>query len=83
MEIFHDLGNRPLVVLRFNPDSYKKDGKKVSGCFKVTKTYSLSINKNEWSDRIKLLIETIKKYLDRIPEKEVTIEYLYYDDSSN
>ena len=33
MEIFQDLGGRPLVVIRFNPDKYGK----CQGCFKLSK----------------------------------------------
>jgi hypothetical protein len=30
MLISQDLGHRPVVLLRFNPDGYLKDGKKIS-----------------------------------------------------
>lgn len=43
MEIFQDLGNRPLVVIRFNPDKYDK----INSCFKLTKAGWLSLNKKE------------------------------------
>ena len=41
MELFQDLGSRPLVMIRFNPDQYGD----TKGCFKYTKAGSLSINK--------------------------------------
>lgn len=45
MELFQDLGNRPLVMLRFNPDvSYSKK----LGCLKV--------NKKEFNERMNIYI---------------------------
>ena len=34
MQIFEDLAKRPIVIIRFNPDKYKKDDKVIRGCFK-------------------------------------------------
>ena len=33
MQLFEDLENRPLILIRFNPDSYIENNKKVEGCF--------------------------------------------------
>ena len=33
MELFTDLGNRPLVMIRINPDKYKIGKEKIEGCF--------------------------------------------------
>ena len=76
MILFEDLGNRPLVMIRFNPDKYNKN----EGCFKDTKTGSLSLNKKEWNSRIKKLIEIIKENIKKIPDKEISIEYMFYND---
>ena len=75
MEIFQDLGGRPLVVIRFNLDKYGK----CQGCFKQTKQGSLSLNKKEWNIRIKKLNEQIWINIKDIPKKEVTVEYMFYD----
>jgi len=80
MELFAALGNRPLVMIRFNPDKYTKHGVKIQGCFKDNKTGSLSINKKEWDKRISALMAEIDYHIYNIPEKEITIEYMYYDD---
>jgi hypothetical protein len=72
MQIFQDLGSRPIVFIRFNPDKYK--GKV---CFTKTKTGACSINKKEWNIRIKLLIETIKTYTS-VQEKNVHTVHLFY-----
>lgn len=37
-------------------------------------------NKKEWESRLNVLKECMNKHLITIPEKEVTIEYLFYDE---
>jgi len=73
MEIFQDLGSRPVVFLRFNPD--KCEGQT---CFTTTKTGALSLNKREWNKRIKVLVNTIKQYIP-VQEKNVETVHLFYD----
>jgi len=81
MELFQDFGNRPVVFIRFNPDSYIKDNKKINSSFKMHKTLDVPVIREpkEWKLRLDLLKETINKFLNRIPEKEVTNDYLFYD----
>jgi len=82
MELFQDFGNRPIVFIRFNPDSYIKDNKKISSSFKIHKTLDVPVVREpkEWKLRLDLLKETINKFLENIPEKEVSNEYLFYDE---
>jgi hypothetical protein len=82
MELFQDFGNRPIIFIRFNPDSYiNKDGKKILSSFKNHKTLFVPIirKQEEWDNRLNLLKETILKWLIDIPEKEVTYEHLFYN----
>ena len=73
--IYEDLGNRPIIFIRFNPDNYiNKEGEKIEGCFKKDKT----LNKSEWKKRIQKLKERINYYLETKPEYD--IEYLFYDE---
>ena len=44
MELFQDLGSRPLV--RLNPDSYRLDGKRIAGAFKIREG-EMKANKEE------------------------------------
>ena len=82
MELFQDLGNRPIIILRFNPDSYKNEhGNIINGCFKTTANIQNSIQLKEWSNRIDKLKERIDFYIKNIPTKEVTIEHLFYNAS--
>jgi hypothetical protein len=79
MQLFQDLGNRPVRFIRFNPDSYQTSGVRYKGCFKSTPN-GLSIDKKEWNNRIKILKDTVEKFLSEVPEKEITIEHLFFGD---
>jgi hypothetical protein len=94
MQLFEDLGNRPLILIRFNPDSYTEDressgenNKKVEGCFKpLTKVEDIhkkkfyDLNKEEWKRRVDILEEVIRgKITEDIPAKEITEIKLFYD----
>jgi len=88
MQLFQDLGNRPLVLIRFNPDTYVNENEeKVQGCFKaLTKVEDIhkkrfyNINETEWIRRVNILEKNIKEYLslDTFPNKEVTEIKLFY-----
>jgi len=81
MQLFIDYGNRPIIFVRFNPDSYvNSKNEKIPSCFKKTKsTGLLQIAKMKmWDERLKVLTERIKFHLDNIPEQEINIEHLYY-----
>lgn len=82
MEIFQDCGNRPLVVIRFNPDGYtKQNGTNEKSCFKICKRTSILVvdDRKKWQERLNTLKEKTEYYLEHMPEKELTIEYLFYD----
>jgi len=87
MELFEDLGNRPLIIIRFNPDSYNIKNKKIQGCFKdITKIEDIhkkkfyDLNIDEWNKRIDTLEKLLIKHISMkdAPDKELTIEYLFY-----
>jgi hypothetical protein len=82
MELFQDLGNRPLILLRFNPDKYiDENGNIVKSCFKYHKTTGVCMidDKDIWNNRLEALKTMIEKYINNIPTKEVTVEHLFYD----
>jgi len=85
MELFQNFSSeaRPIVFIRFNPDKYiNENGEKIPSSFTMHKVSDIPIiirNKKEWNNRLELLKHTINKWLIDIPEKEVTNEYLYYD----
>ena len=82
MLLFQDLANRPIVFIRFNPDKYiDENGETIKSCFKYHKTTGVPMidNKVEWNKRLENLKNTIEKYINNIPEKEVTIVKLFYN----
>lgn len=79
MELFTVLGDRPLVVIRFNPDMYiDKSGNKHGtsltaqlNCVKPTK---------EWKYREAILFQTVSDILTQVEmKKELTVIHLFYD----
>jgi hypothetical protein len=82
MQLFQDTGNRPLVLLRFNPDGYKNaDGEKVPSCFKWHKKLGVPMIKDQdaWQARIYDFVKLVKYHMKHVPDKEVTEEYMFYD----
>ena len=79
MELFQDLGNRPLVLIRINPDKYKGKTKKRKGCFDFDEKNILICNEKRFNKRFNILVEMIKYFIDNEPEKEVTMEKLFFD----
>lgn len=82
MEISQDVGHRPIVFIRFNPDNYvDKDGKKISSCWKVNGYGVMQVSKTkivEWEERIKALLTQIQYWVDNTTEKTVEIIELFY-----
>ncbi|GAQ90385.1 hypothetical protein KFL_006340050 [Klebsormidium nitens] len=81
MELFQDAGNRPQVQLRFNPDSFTSaDGLKHPSCFKYNKLGVPVIRDQAmWEARMKVYLERLNYHLTHVPEREVTVEHLFYD----
>ena len=77
MELSKDVGHRPIVFIRFNPDNYvDKDGKKISSCCKVNGYGVMQVSKTkivEWEERIKALLAQIQYWVDNNTEKTVEI----------
>jgi hypothetical protein len=79
MELFKDLGNRPLVLIRINPDKYEGKTKERKGCFKFDKRNILICREKKFNKRFNTLVEMIKYYLNNEPEKEVTMQKLFFN----
>ena len=78
-QIFSDLNNLPIFIIRFNPDNYSTDEEKFSSCFKTTRTGQLSLNKNEWKRRTRLLKEKIDTIINlKNVDKEMNIVFMFY-----
>lgn len=81
MELFTDLGSRPIIFIRLNPDKYSINGKTIKGCFTNTKDGELKIAKKEFSIRFNKLQEALELAIaNEIPNKEITFIKLFYTD---
>ena len=80
MEIFKDLGSRPLILIRFNPDSYKSLNGLIDGCFTFDKNNSIVVDNVEFKNRMSTLLETIDHHLHTIPSREVTDIRLFFNE---
>ncbi len=56
-ELYTDLGDRPIIFIRVNPDSYTRNGKRVSGCF----GRDMKLNEREFGKRFEMLLECLEK----------------------
>jgi Holliday junction resolvase len=84
MELFQDAGNRPLVMVRFNPDQYfNQKNKSVPSCWGHTKDKGLSIVKPgktaEWAQRLATLKTTLNLVIAQGTDSEVRVIHLFYD----
>lgn len=82
MELSQDLDHRPIVFIRFNPDSYiNEDGETIKSCWKLNKQGIMGISKNkvkEWEDRINCLKQQIHYWVENKSDKTVEIVELFY-----
>ena len=84
MEVSQDLGHRPIIFIRFNPDDYKNKQEKISSCWNINKQGLCCIKKakqNEWQQRLEKLKTEMLFWLDpeNITHRTIEIVHLYYD----
>ena len=84
MELSQDLGHRPIIFIRFNPDDYEKDGMKITSCWCLNQKGICVVKQskqNEWTDRLNVLKCQINYWSN--PEnrtnKIIEIIQLFYD----
>ncbi len=85
MELSHDVGHRPIVFIRFNPDEYEKNGEKNTSCWGLNKRGICTvkkIKKNEWNERLSCLENTLSYWInsENITSKTIETINLYYDE---
>jgi hypothetical protein len=82
MLLSQDVGHRPIVFIRFNPDGYiDQEGNTVKSCWKLNQLGVMKIIKTkekEWEERMNNLIEQIQYWIINPTEKTVEIIELYY-----
>lgn len=84
MQISQDLGHRPIIFIRFNPDNYiNENNVKVRSCWSVTKlTGIVKIeHKNDWRHRLDCLKNEIYYWTrpENITNKTLEVVQLFFD----
>jgi len=84
MELSQDLAHRPIVFIRFNPDDYTNNGKRVTSCWGQDGKGICVVKKSkkdEWTQRLNALEEQVNYWINpsNITNKTVETIQLYYD----
>ena len=84
MELSQDTGHRPIVFIRFNPDDYSNKDINVTSCWGTDKKGICKVKKSkqkEWTDRLSVLDEQIKYWInpDNQTNKTIEVIQLFYD----
>ena len=86
MLLSQDVGHRPIVFIRFNPDDYMSGDSKVASCWGNNKMGISSIKKTkikEWNTRLEVLYTQIEYWTvpENKTEKTIEVVELFYDDT--
>lgn len=83
MEISKDIGHRPLVFIRFNPDSYVTiKNELIKSCWRSNQLGIFIINKdenNDWNNRLETLKTQIEYWSNNPTDKTLEVVHLFYD----
>jgi hypothetical protein len=86
MELSRDVGHRPIVFIRFNPDGYvDRDGKNHSSCFGPTKQGIMQVRKNkgaEWQHRLSVLRDVVHYWMQQRTAKTIEVVSLFFNDNN-
>ncbi len=80
MELFSDLGRRPIIFIRLNPDKYSLDGKTTKGCFQQSKNGDLRLMKSEFARRFGALQIAVDQCMNNMPSRELSYVKLFYSE---
>ena len=85
MELSQDMGHRPMIFIRFNPDEYQKNGKNITSCWCEDKNGICVVKKSkntEWTERLSILKQTIDYWINLVNITNKTVEtiQLFYDE---
>jgi hypothetical protein len=84
MELSQDVGHRPIVFIRFNPDDYVDEDKKITSCWGLNKLGICTVKKmknKEWDERLHALSSQVDYWIDENNKTDKTVEIvqLFYD----
>jgi hypothetical protein len=81
-EISKDVGYRPIIIIRFNPDSYiNSNGEKIKSCWTVNNLGICVVSKTkqkEWEKRLETLFGVIDYWINNIPCQRFPIDENQY-----
>jgi hypothetical protein len=83
MMLSQDIGHRPMVMIRFNPDDYISSSGKVTSCWNYNKKGLCLIKKckqKEWNSRLESLDQQIRYWYEHSTDKTVEVIQLFYND---
>ena len=84
MELSQDVGHRPIVFIRFNPDEYVDiTGVKHTSCFGTNKKGIMGVKKNkrvEWAQRLEALRDVVQHWMRERTAKTVEVVSLFFND---
>jgi EsV-1-7 cysteine-rich motif len=82
MELSQDIGHRPLVFIRFNPDSYKNKEENITSCWSINGNGVCVVKKtksDEWQARLAALKDSVSYWLENKTDKMVEVVQMFYD----
>lgn len=84
MQLSQDVGHRPMIFIRFNPDEYTASENKVTSCWGIDGLGICAIKKTkqkEWKERLEALRAQIEYWIspENKTEKTVEVIQLFYD----
>lgn len=84
LQISLDLGQRPIILIRFNPDNYKYKKENKKSCWEMVNfvTVLKEDYKTEWELRLKTLAKKVEFWLnpENNPTNQIEEIKLFYDD---
>jgi hypothetical protein len=84
MQLSQDVGHRPIIFIRFNPDEYYVGEKRITSCWGINKSGICVVkktHKKEWVQRLASLADQIYYWTssENVTNKTVETIQLYYD----
>ena len=80
MELSQDVGHKSIIFIRFNPDKYFIQKKKIKSCWGLnSKGFSIIKKEKEWKERLDMLSSNIDYWIINNTDKTVEIIQLFYD----
>lgn len=87
MQLSQDFNHKSMIFIRFNPDDYlDKDSKNITSCWGNNKLGMTTIKKTkgkEWDERLNVLKDTVKYWINNPTDKMVEVIQLFYDQNIN